>query len=186
MKPTIFGSIGCVLALSCIPPDAAADTIFKCIEKNGVLRYQSTRCEQLEELDKWNVKTAAPSVQNTQQNVSYVSVRKGAGGAYRVDGEINGAAVSMTVDAAVPYLSIPSKMAEQLKLEKGDSRELTTANGQVAGYDTVVRMLKIGNLIINNMPAVISPDSGGILLGQSVLGVLKVEQSKDELRLSAP
>ena len=186
MKLLRSGSIGYLLVLACIAPYAAADTIFKCVEKNGVLRYQGTRCGESEELGKWDIKPAAPSVEHTQQNVSYVSVRKGVGGAYRVDGEINGAAVSMTVDAALPYLSIPLKMAEQMNLEKGGSRELTSANGTVTGYDTVVRTLKIGNLIINNMPAVISPDGGGITLGQSVLGMLKVEQSKDELRLSAP
>lgn len=184
--PRRFSSQALALSLAVIPLASNADTVFKCKDHRGSLLYQGSKCDQAEEVGKWDVNANTPLPPKPESVAYYVSAKKGTGGVYRLDGEINGVAVNMVVDTGAAFLSIPSQMADQLKLSKGDPHSLMSANGMVQGYNTTVKNLKIGKFLISNISAVVSPNTAGILLGQSVLGSLKVEQSKEELRLSVP
>ncbi len=184
--PRRFSSQALALSLAVIPLASNADTVFKCKGDRGTLLYQGTKCEQAAEIEQWHVEPYIPPPPKPQADIYYVAAKKGAGGVYRLDGEINGVTVNMVVDTGAAFLSIPSQMADQLKLAKGSDHDLMSANGMVQGYNTTVKNMKIGKLLISNVSAVISPNTAGILLGQSVLGSLKVEQAKEELRLSVP
>lgn len=168
-----------------LPIPGFAATVFKCKNSQGALVYQDSPCEQAT-VKQWNTKAYVPPPEKPEADAYYVSAKKGAGGVYRLDGEINGVAVNMVIDTGAAFLSIPSQMADQLKLKKGSAHSLMSVNGAVQGYDTTVKNLKIGRMVISNIPAVVSPNTAGILLGQSVLGSLKIVQAKDELRLFAP
>ncbi len=168
-----------------LPMPGFADTVFKCMNREGALVYQDSPCEQAT-VNQWHTNAYVPPPEKPKGEGYYVSAKKGDGGVYRLDGEINGVAVNMVIDTGAAFLSIPSQMAEQLKLKKGKPHSLMSANGPVSGYETTVKSLKLGRMVISNIPAVVSPNTAGVLLGQSVLGSLKVEQAKDELRLYAP
>ena len=186
MKPSPFTlPVLLSIALTALSTNAVADTVFKCRNQQGALVYQDSPCEQAT-VTQWNTNAYVPPPAKPEADAYYVSAKKGRVGVYRLDGEINGVAVNMLIDTGASFLSIPSQMAEQLKLKKGSAHNLMSSNGVVQGYETTVKSLKIGRMIISNVSAVISLNTGGILLGQSVLGSLKVVQTKDELRLFAP
>ncbi len=168
-----------------LPSPGFADTVFKCKNREGALVYQDSPCEQAT-VDQWHTNAYVPPPEKSKGDGYYVSAKKGVGGVYRLDGEINGVAVNMVIDTGAAFLSIPSDLAQKLNLKKGNAHNLMSANGPVQGYETTVKSLKIGRMVITNIPAVVSPNTAGVLLGQSVLGSLKVEQMKDELRLYAP
>ncbi len=186
MTSSAFRSIALLSTLLALSSaNALANTVFKCKNREGALVYQDSPCEQ-STVNQWHTDAYVPPPEKPKGDSYYVAAKKGAGGVYRLDGEINGVAVNMVIDTGAAFLSIPSQLAEQLKLKKGNAHKLMSANGAVDGYDTTVKSLKIGRMVISNIPAVVSSNTAGVLLGQSVLNSLKVEQVKDELRLYAP
>jgi len=170
------------MALLFTTADAAADNIFKCKSAGGAMHYQSTRCDQTDEVSHWSPKvfTATP------YKPAAIVVRMGASGGYTVKGEIEGVAVDMLVDTGASDVAIPRALAERLNLPHGRPQQFSTANGLTMGYKTVIRFLKVGDFTLTNVEASVATNlPGGVLLGQTALGRLKVEQSKGELRLSA-
>lgn len=161
---------------------ACADTVFKCRGADGKTHYQSTRCIEVDEVSHWAPRqfTAIP------YKPASVVIPIDASLAYRVNGEINGTTVSMQVDTGASMVSIPQALADRLHLERGQPQQIGTANGMTTGYRTVIHTLKIGGFTLTDVDAtVMSNLPGGVLLGQTALGRLKVEQAKGELRISA-
>ena len=184
--PHLFGrflkfAAACLLPITCTA--ALADTVFKCQGADGRVHYQSTRCLQAAEVSHWAPKefTSVPykpaalviAIDNTL--------------AYRVNGEVEGVAVNMQVDTGASMVAIPATLAKRLKLEVGQAHQFNTANGPTTGYRTTLRTLKVGDFMLHDVDAVVMNNLPGIvLLGQTALSRLKVEQAKGELRISAP
>ncbi len=161
---------------------AAADTVFKCRSADGKTHYQSTRCQQIDEVSHWAPKefTAVP------YKPAAIVIPIDSHLAYHVGGEINGMSVTMQVDTGASAVAIPLALADRLHLERGQPQQFNTANGVTTGYRTVIRTLKIGGFTLTDVEAaVVTNLPGGVLLGQTALGRLKVEQAKGELRISA-
>jgi clan AA aspartic protease (TIGR02281 family) len=172
-----------LLLLGMLPlAEAGADTVFKCQGADGRTHYQSSRCLQANEVSHWAPRefTAIP-----YKPASLVIPVDGSL-AYRVNGEINGSTVNMTVDTGAAMVSIPQTLADKLKLVRGQSHQFSTANGLTTGYRTTLHTLKVGDFTLTDVDAAIMSNlPGGVLLGQTALGRLKVEQAKGELRISA-
>lgn len=172
-----------LVALTCALPDAGAETVFKCKGPDGSMHYQNTRCLQSDEVSHWAPRefTAIPY----KPAALVIAIDRSM--AYRVNGEIEGATVSMQVDTGAAMVSIPAALADKLKLVRGQPQQFSTANGLTMGYKTVIRTLKIGDFTLKDVDAAIMTNlPSGVLLGQTALGRLKVEQSKGELRIFAP
>ena len=175
-----FGFITLALTLT----DAAADTVFKCKGVDGAMHYQGAKCAQTDEVTKWETKSFK-SVPMIEYKPSPIIARMGSHGGYMVEGEVNGTSANMLVDTGAAAVSIPAQLAEKLHLERGQPIQMSTANGIITGYRTVVRSLKVGKFSLRDIEAVVMPNMSDVLLGQTALSHLKVEQSKGELRLSA-
>ncbi len=163
------------------PGSTFAETIFKCKGADGAMHYQSSKCAQTDEVSHWAPKkfTAIP-----YQPAALV-VHMDASGGYSVKGEIEGVSVEMLVDTGASSVSIPQALAEKLKLPHGRPQRFSTANGITLGYTTVIHTLKVGDFTLHDVEAaVMSNLPGGVLLGQTALSRLKVEQSRGELRIS--
>lgn len=170
------------IPLLSVPHMASAETIFKCRGADGAMHYQGSKCAQTDEVSHWAPKafTAIP-----YKSASIVIPIDGSM-AYRVNGSIEGTAVSMQVDTGASLVSIPKSLADKLKLPVGQPQQFGTANGVTTGYRTIIHTLKVGDFILTDVEAaVMSNLPGGVLLGQTALGRLKVEQAKGELRISA-
>jgi clan AA aspartic protease (TIGR02281 family) len=170
------------LPLLFAPNMVSAETIFKCKGADGAMHYQGSKCAQTDEVSHWAPKefTAIP-----YKTASIVIPIDGSM-AYRVNGSIEGTAVSMQVDTGASSVAIPKSLADKLKLTLGQPQQFSTANGLTTGYKTIIHTLKIGDFTLTDVEAaVMSNLPGGVLLGQTALGRLKVEQAKGELRISA-
>ena len=119
---------------------------------------------------------------------SEVVLARNRDGHYVATGEINGSAVQFLVDTGATFISIPDALAHELGLTRGATMQARTANGTVSVYATRLREVKLGNIVLHNVPASINPGMEGldILLGMSFLGHLEITQRADTMRLSVP
>ena len=75
-------------------------------------------------------------------------------------------------------VSIPAGLAERLKLQKGAPVTHSTANGRSQGYRTRLEQLKLGDIVLHDVRALVAPGLSGnqVLLGMSALKQLEFTQ----------
>jgi aspartyl protease family protein len=186
VKPLSYGCFLSVWFFVFVPIGAEADTVFKCKGADGNLHYQSTKCAQAEEVSSWGARSSSTVqvVEGDAGGAAFMVVRKNAFNAYWLRGSINGASVAMVVDTGASFVSIPLPLAKQLGLRCYSQVAMSTANGITQNCKSVVRSVQIGSMVLPDVEVVIMNNLNVVLLGQSALGRLKVEQSNGEIRLS--
>lgn len=97
-------------------------------------------------------------------------------GHYIASGKINAHPVVLLVDTGASFVSIPENVANKVGLKKGAPLTVSTANGNVTVYSTVLDEISIGDIVLNDVRADINPHMNGdeILLGMSFLRGLSV------------
>src|SRR5690606_37306849 len=122
------------------------------------------------------------SVRGEQIEVQLVSNNQGH---FVVDGFINGEKVTFLLDTGATDVAIPAELAENLELTRGAPVLLNTANGQSTGYRTVLDSLKLGDIELHDVRAIVAPGFRGdeILLGMSALKQLEFTQRAGTLVL---
>lgn len=111
---------------------------------------------------------------------------QGAGGHYLVDGWVNGRRQSFLVDTGATTVALSAAMADRLGLDwRQAPRAMTsTANGMVAVAQISIASLRLGQVQLANVAAVVLPqDMPHALLGNSALGRFTLQRSGDTLRL---
>ncbi len=111
----------------------------------------------------WEQRQENPNAQVTsQQGEGYIEVKLvGNGqGHFVASGQINGQPVSFMLDTGATDVSIPSSLAERLSLEKGAPVTLSTANGRSEGYRTRLDQLKLGDIVLHDVRALVAPGPG--------------------------
>lgn len=104
-------------------------------------------------------------------------------GHYLAPGEINGQKVEFLLDTGASDVSVPAALARRLGLERGQSRQYSTANGTITAHLTRIPRLLLGGIELHDVRASINPHMPGetVLLGMSVLRQLEFTQSGDKL-----
>ncbi|MCY1181170.1 clan AA aspartic protease [compost metagenome] len=117
----------------------------------------------------------------------YVEVRLASSrqGHYRLDGRIDGQAVTFLLDTGATQVAVPARVAERLGLAPGAAVTLSTANGRVTGHRTQLQDLRLGDIRLTQVPAIIVPGMDGeeVLLGMSALKQLEFTQRDGTLVL---
>lgn len=117
--------------------------------------------------------------------VAEVRLKRNRAGHYVASGEINGYPVIMLVDTGATTVAVNSKLADRLGLERSGRVVTQTANGEVVGWRTLLRRVRLGAIEMHAVPAIVIPNLGDeILLGMSFLKRLTLIQRGDELILS--
>lgn len=119
-------------------------------------------------------------------DVNEVVLQRNAYGHYVTSGTINGQNVTFMLDTGATYVSVPEKLAEKLNLEKKARGTASTANGHVDIFLTRINEIRIGSIVVQNIPASINPGmnhSDEILLGMSVLKNVEFAQRGNTLTL---
>lgn len=85
--------------------------------------------------------------------------------------------IKMMVDTGASIVALKAEDAEALGLKPGGQSSrmlLSTANGSVSGYRTTIREMRLGEIVVRNVDAVVLPRGalGISLLGNSFLGKL--------------
>ena len=173
------------VTLAAAPVCAIADTLFKCRWADGQVHYQATRCEagQLEEQLVTKPPTAEPPAANDP--AAYVIVYRDPNNQYLLMGTIDGYPTPMLIDTGAFLVSIPPSLAQKIGAKCESSGIVNTAGGTSAMCRSRVHSIKLGSITLTDVEIMIMPDlKTEVLLGQSALKRLKVEQAKGEIRLS--
>ena len=106
-------------------------------------------------------------------------------GHYVVSGHINEFPVTLMLDTGASDVSVPQQIARRIGLKQGPEVTYNTANGPAKGYMTTLESIRIGNIVMHDIPASINPNvnEDEILLGMSFLKKLEFTQRGNTLTL---
>lgn len=115
-----------------------------------------------------------------------VSIPVGAGGHFLTEGTINGHVVRFMVDTGSTLVSVPRAEVERLGVDLRSARPAMaqTAGGSVPVQLVTLGSLRIGEIELSNIAAVITPTPMPyVLLGNSVLERFQMRRENDVMRL---
>ena len=140
----------------------------------------------------WEEKQANPnqrpvSIRQADGSTEVVLLRNRQGH-YVANGTINGVPVTFLLDTGATDVVVPQEIAEAAGLERGPQSRAHTAAGVVRVWKTRIRDLRLGDILLQDLPATINPHMPGVgvLLGMSALRRVEFQQSGAELRLRQP
>ena len=107
-------------------------------------------------------------------------------GHYVANGHLNGTPVTFLLDTGATEVAIPSGVADKAGLIRGLPQQAATANGVVTVFSTKIDELQIGNIVLYDIDASVTPSMLGntILLGMSALRQIEFTQRGSNLTLS--
>ena len=117
---------------------------------------------------------------------SRIVLTAGSGGHFVTDGAINGQAVRFLVDTGATYVSMGAADAERLGLDyrKGQRGVSNTANGQIAVYRVSLASVRVGDVNIYNVDALVSRmPMDYVLLGNSFLTRFQMKRENETMTL---
>lgn len=173
------------ITLAVAPIWATADTIFKCKWADGQMHYQATKCEAGQQGDQLVTKQTTDTLAVSNDPAAFVIVYRDPTNQYILTGTIDGYPTPMLVDTGAFMVSIPPSLAQKIGAKCESSGTVNTAGGISAVCTSRVHSIKLGSITLTNVEIMIMPDlKTEVLLGQSALNRLKVEQANGEIRLS--
>lgn len=128
----------------------------------------------------------SPVSQHLRDGRVSVTLRQNRLGHYVTRGLLNGQPVTLLLDTGATQLSIPAHIATRLRLPRGPSHLVNTANGQIRVSATRVKNLSIGQITLYDLDANINPGmtDNTLLLGMNVLRQLELLQQGNLLTLT--
>jgi len=110
----------------------------------------------------------------------------GPGGHFVASGLINGKTVQLMVDTGATVVAFGQREAERIGLDwkRGERSMTQTANGVVPVYRVSLTSVRIGDVEVFNVAAVVTPiDMPFVLLGNSFLNRFSMRRDADVLKL---
>jgi aspartyl protease family protein len=110
----------------------------------------------------------------------------GPGGHFYSQGSINGKAVVFLVDTGATTVSISQSEADAIGLKYRDGQRgmVNTANGSVTAWRITLNSVRIGDVQVFNVDAVVMPASmSQVLLGNSFLTRFQMKRDNDTMTL---
>jgi aspartyl protease family protein len=108
-------------------------------------------------------------------------------GHFFVNGQVNGASVRFLVDTGATWVSLSGADARRLAIDyhKGEPRLMSTANGVAAAYKVLLDSVRVGDVTVSNVEAVVMDGAGpGIaLLGMSFLNRMEMRRTGETMLL---
>ena len=138
----------------------------------------------------WLANQSNPN-QNPNFSISNIGVRevvleRNRQGHYVANGQLNGIPVTFLLDTGATEVAVPSGVADKAGLIRGLAQQASTANGVVTVFSTEIDELRIGNIVLYDIDASVTPSMLGntILLGMSALRQIEFTQRGSDLTLS--
>jgi aspartyl protease family protein len=116
----------------------------------------------------------------------FITIPMGSGGHFFTDGFINGRSIKFLVDTGASSIAIGRADADRMGIDyknQGQPIQMATANGVVTGQRITLNSLRIGEVEVSNIDAVIGPNMPFALLGNNFLSRFKMERNSDLMRL---
>lgn len=127
-----------------------------------------------------------PNVVYSSDGSAEVMLKQNRQGHYIADGKLNDHWAMFVLDTGATNISIPAKVAEEMKLTQGYPERTRTANGDVVVYRVTLDSVMLGSIELKNVAAHINPHMDGqtVLLGMSFLKHVEMTQKDKQLTLS--
>jgi aspartyl protease family protein len=127
-----------------------------------------------------NYPTAAGYPTLTSTTANYAMVPTDERGDLVADGEVNGMPVRFAVDTGATFITLPAREASRLGLDyrNGQKAVMETANGDVSGYRLKLDTVRVGDIAVHNVDAVILEGNrlSKVLLGMSFLNRVDIRR----------
>lgn len=107
-------------------------------------------------------------------------------GHFMPPGQINGRSVQFMVDTGASTVAISAADAKRINLnyENGTKVNVSTANGNVVGYQVQLDSVRVGDAQVYGVTAIVIPQSMPfVLLGNSFLTRFQMQRTNDQLTL---
>jgi aspartyl protease family protein len=123
--------------------------------------------------------------QYSEGQIREVTLKRNKFGHYISSGKINGQTVTFLLDTGASGVAIPDHIARGLKIKRGSAYPVQTANGVATSFATRLDTVSVGEIILSNVDAGITPGLTGdeVLLGMSFLRHIEFTQRGDTLVL---
>jgi aspartyl protease family protein len=109
-------------------------------------------------------------------------------GFFVTDAQIDGKPIQFIVDTGASVITLPSGEARRLDIDyqKGQRVTMATANGTARGYRIKLDTVSVGNIMLNNVDAVVLEGDGltKSLLGMSFLSRMNMKREGDHMTLT--
>jgi aspartyl protease family protein len=130
--------------------------------------------------------TRLAGVGDTTGSAHTIVIPASPGGHFITSGAINGRSVRFMVDTGATLVSLSQAEAERIGLSWRNGRPamMQTANGQAPAMLVTLTTLRVGDVELSNVPAVVVPAAMPmVLLGNSFLSRLQMQRNNDVMRL---
>lgn len=117
---------------------------------------------------------------------SKIVLTVGDGGHFLAQGSINGKVAQFMVDTGATAVSMGVAEAKRIGLDYASGRpiRLSTANGQALGYLLTLNSVRIGDVEVQNVEAIVAPQAMPfVLLGNSFLTRFSMRRDADQMVL---
>ena len=108
------------------------------------------------------------------------------GGHFMSQGQINGHAVQFMVDTGATFVAMSTAEAQRIGLsfQTGQALAIQTANGSTPGWRVTLHAVRLGDVTVNEVEAVVSPGAMPfVLLGNSYLNRFQMNRTNDQMVL---
>jgi aspartyl protease family protein len=117
---------------------------------------------------------AAPQQAPAPTNSRTMIIKAGEGGHFAVEARVDGRRIAFLVDTGASQIALRASDAARLGFHPGKrdySVRISTANGEGRAALVQLGMVEVGDIVVRNVPALITPDEalGVNLLGMSFL-----------------
>lgn len=115
-----------------------------------------------------------------------ITITAGSDGHFTTPGSIDGHAVQFIVDtgASMVSMSVPQAERSGLNYRAGQPVRVNTANGATQGWRIMLDSVRVGDVQVSNVDAVVTPQPMTyVLLGNSFLTRFRMQQSADIMTL---
>ena len=117
-----------------------------------------------------------------------ITLSADAGGHFVTIGSINGGSVRFLVDTGATLVALPAAVARRLGIDylQGQRGKVQTANGAAVAYRVKLDTVRIGDIEVNNVDALVSEsDTMGVtLLGMSFLNRMEMKREGQGMTLT--
>ena len=132
--------------------------------------------------------TAAPAAPSVSNNSRSLVIKAGNGGHFEVEARVDGRRIAFLVDTGASQIALRESDAARLGIHptpRDYKVKIHTANGIGRAALVQLRMVEVGNIVVRDLPALVSPDEalGVNLLGMSFLSRVRWTHERCKLIL---